>query len=87
MENDMADLSILQQRLARARAAVRDEKKRAKEREDQLILSTVRRSGLALVDLETLLANRVAPESIPEPVPESISAPADDGFWVGGDQQ
>lgn len=79
----MADLSILEQRLARAKAALRDEKKRKKEREDQQILSMVRRSGLALVDLETLLANRGAGAPVSEPAP--ASDPADS--WGGSDQQ
>lgn len=78
----MADLSVLEQRLARAKAALRDEKKRKKDREDQLILSAVRRSGLGLVDVVTLLANRVAPE----PVSELVSTPDSNDSWGEGDQ-
>lgn len=66
-EIDMADLNVLEQRLARAKAALRDEKKRAKEREDQQILSVVRRSGLTLVSLETLLTNPPGAASVSEP--------------------
>lgn len=79
----MADLNVLEQRLARAKAALRDEKKRTKEREDQLILSAVRRSGLALVDLETLLANRVSAAPVSEPAPASDAAE----FQGGSHQQ
>lgn len=52
----MTDLTVLEARLARAKAALRNERKRKKEREDHFILSAVRRSGLSLLDLETLLA-------------------------------
>ncbi len=52
----MTDINILQERLDRAKAALREAKKRAKNHEDQQILSAVRRSGLTLVDLESLLA-------------------------------
>ncbi|MHB0973198.1 MAG: hypothetical protein ACYC0P_03035 [Thiobacillus sp.] len=63
----MAQLDILQQRLERAKAALRDAKKREREREQQRIFDLVRRSGLSLADLETLLANRAvsAPVSAP----------------------
>ena len=66
-EIDMAQLDILQQRLERAKAALRDAKKREREREQQRIFDLVRRSGLSLADLETLLANRAvsAPVSAP----------------------
>lgn len=54
----MEQIDILQQRLARAKAALRDAKRRQKEQEQQRIFDLVRRSGLSLGDLETLLANR-----------------------------
>lgn len=79
----MADLGLLQQRLARAKAALRDEKKRAKEREDQQILSVVRRSGLTLIALETLLSSPPGAASVSEPVSE----PGDGDFLGASDQQ
>lgn len=78
----MTDINILQQRLERAKAALRAERKRAKAREDQQILGAVRRSGLRLLELETLLASRVAPESVSEPAPEQDGG----DFWGGSDQ-
>lgn len=82
----MTDINILQQRLERAKAALRAEKKKAKGREEQQILSAVRRSGLALVDLETLLANRVAQEPVSEPVSEPGCGDGD-AFRGGSDHQ
>lgn len=81
----MTDINILQQRIDRAKAALREAKKRDREREQQRIFDAVRRSGLSLADLETLLANRAAPT----PVPEPVSEPARDGVFgvLGGDQQ
>ncbi|MHB1351731.1 MAG: hypothetical protein ACYC5S_11105 [Thiobacillus sp.] len=54
----MERIGILQQRLERAKAALREEKRRAKAQEQQRIFDLVRRSGLTLADLETMLANR-----------------------------
>lgn len=63
----MAQLDILQQRLERAKAALRDAKKREREREQQRIFDLVRRSGLSLADLETLLANRAVSAPVSDP--------------------
>lgn len=77
----MTDINILQQRLDRAKAALRDAKKRAREHEQQRIFDAVRRSGLSLSDLENLLANRAPAAPVSEPEPVS----AGDDFENGGD--
>ncbi|WP_148203035.1 hypothetical protein [Thiobacillus denitrificans] len=60
----MTDISILQERLERAKRALREEKKRQREREQQRVFEAVRRSGLSLTDLETMLAAHAVPPSV-----------------------
>lgn len=60
----MTDISILQERLERAKRALREEKKRQREREQRRVFDLVRRSGLAFTDLETLLVTRTVPPSV-----------------------
>lgn len=74
----MTDINILQQRLDRAKAAIREAKKRDRVREQQRIFDAVRRSGLSLADLENLLANRAASTPVPSPVSEPIPEPVFD---------
>lgn len=60
----MTDINILQQRLDRAKVALRQEKKRQREREQQRVFDLVRRSGLSLTELETMLVAHTVPPSV-----------------------
>lgn len=51
----MEQVEILQQRLARAKAALREAKRKEKEREEKRIFELVRRSGLTFPEIEKLL--------------------------------
>ncbi len=53
MENE---IEILQRRIEKAKAALREAKRREKEREQKRAFDLVRRSGLTLADLEKLLS-------------------------------
>lgn len=64
----MTDINVLQQRLDRAKAALREAKRRDREREQQRIFDAVRRLGLSLSDVESLLANHTASASVSDPV-------------------
>lgn len=75
----MNDLDILQQRLDRAKAALRDAKRRQREREQQRIFDLVRRSGLSLADLETLLANRAVSAPVSEPAAATAGNDSESG--------
>lgn len=75
-------IDILEQRLERAKAALRDAKRRRKEQEQQQIFDAIRRSGLSLADLKTMLSNRPCGAPISAPV----VAPSGDDF-VNGDAQ
>lgn len=78
----MTDVDILQQRLDRAKAALRDAKRRQRERDQQRIFDLVRRSGLSLADLETLLANRAVSAPVSDPAPAT-----GDNDFESGEQQ
>lgn len=52
----MSNFDLLQQRLARAKAALRDAKRREKLAEEKRIFDAIRRAGLSLADVENLLA-------------------------------
>lgn len=60
----MTDVSILQERLERAKRALLEEKKRQARREQQRILDAVRRSGLTFTDLEILLSTHAVSASV-----------------------
>ncbi len=75
----MTDITILQQRLERAKAALRDAKRRERERDQARAFDLVRRSGLTTAELESLLASR-APVV---PVSESAPVPAGNDFGDG----
>ena len=50
------EIEILQQRIAKAKAALREAKRRKKEKEAKRAFDLVRRSGLTIADIEKLLA-------------------------------
>lgn len=70
----MEQIELLRQRLERAKAALRAEKRRQRERDQARAFDLVRRSGLTVGELENLLANRSAP----------VPGPAADDFESGG---
>lgn len=77
----MDQVEHLKQRLAKAKAALRDATRRQRERDQARAFDLVRRSGLTCAELENLLANRAPPAPVSEPAP----APAADDFDNGGD--
>lgn len=54
----MANIETLEQRLARAKAALREAKKREKTEEEKRIFDAIRRSGLTLADVEKLAVEK-----------------------------
>jgi len=76
------NIDILEQRLERAKAALRSAKQRQKEQEQRRVFDLILRSGLSLADLETMLTNRHGGEPISAPA----AAPPGDDF-VNGDAQ
>lgn len=57
----MDRVELLQQRLAKAKAALREAKRREKEKEERRVFDLVRRSGLTLPELEKMLSATPAP--------------------------
>ncbi|MBN8767087.1 MAG: hypothetical protein J0I76_12260 [Thiobacillus sp.] len=52
----MANIETLEQRLARAKAALREAKRREQIAQEKRIFDVVKRAGLSLADVENLLA-------------------------------
>lgn len=51
----MDQVEVLQERIRKAKAALREAKRKDKEREEKRVLDKFKRSGLALLDLEKLI--------------------------------
>lgn len=51
----MDQVAILQERIKKAKAALREAKRKDKEREEKRVLETFKKSGLSLFDLEKLI--------------------------------
>lgn len=55
----MDQVSILQERIKKAKAALGEAKRKEKDREEKRLLEAFRRSGLSLLDLQKLVEEAV----------------------------
>lgn len=55
----MDQVEILQERIKKAKDALREAKRKKKERDEKRLMETFRRSGLSLLDLENFIQGAV----------------------------